>query len=131
MADGWTDKRQRTLINFLVNFPKGSVFIVSIDASDYAKTGEKIFQLLDQFVERVGEVNIVQVVTDSASNNVLAGKLLEAKRPHLYWTPCAAHCVDLILEDIEKLPDFKATSKKTMSVNAYIYVRPGIVNMLR
>ncbi|XP_042466041.1 uncharacterized protein LOC122048553 [Zingiber officinale] len=94
MADGWTDKRQRTLINFL---------------------------LLDRFVERVGEVNVIQVVTDSASNNVLAGKLLEAKRPHLYWTPCAAHCVDLILEDIGKLPDFKATLKKAMSVNAYIY----------
>ncbi|XP_042383296.1 uncharacterized protein LOC121975615 [Zingiber officinale] len=131
MADEWTDKRQRTLINFLVNSPKGSVFIESVDASDYAKTGEKIFQLLDRFVERVGEVNVVQVVTDSTSNNVLAGKLLEAKRPHLYWTPCAAHCVDLILEDIGKLPDFKATLKKTMSVNAYIYVRPGMVNMLR
>ncbi|XP_042394669.1 uncharacterized protein LOC121985345 isoform X1 [Zingiber officinale] len=131
MADEWTDKRQRTLINFLVNSPKGSVFIESVDASDYAKTGEKIFQLLDRFVERVGEVNIVQVVTDSASNNVLAGKLLEAKRSHLYWTPCAAHCVDLILEDIGKLPDFKATSKKAMSVNAYIYVHPGMVNMLR
>lgn len=26
MADGWTDKRQRTLIIFLVNSPKGSVF---------------------------------------------------------------------------------------------------------
>jgi len=22
-----------------------------------------------------------------------------AKRPHLYWTPCAAHCFHLILED--------------------------------
>ncbi|XP_042416539.1 uncharacterized protein LOC122005539 isoform X1 [Zingiber officinale] len=159
MADGWTDKRQRTLINFLVNSLKGSVFIESVDASDYAKTGEKIFQLLDRFVERVGEVNVIQVVTASASNNVLAGKnlfnfflsicfflymlklstflnsfvgkLLEAKRPHLYWTPCAAHCVDLILEDIGQLPDFKATLKKTMSVNAYIYVRPGMVNMLR
>ncbi|XP_042402842.1 uncharacterized protein LOC121992487 [Zingiber officinale] len=92
---------------------------------------ERIFQLLDRFVERVGEVNVVQVVTDSASNNVLVEKLLEAKRPHLYWTPCAAHCVDLILEDIGKLPDFKATLKKAMSMNAYIYVRPGMVNMLR
>lgn len=56
---------------------------------------------------------------------------MEAKRPHLYWTPCAAHCVDLILEDIGKMPEFKATLKKAMSVNAYIYVRPGVVNMLR
>ena len=26
-----------------------------------------------------------------------------AKYPHLYWTPCAAHCIDLILEDIAGL----------------------------
>ncbi|CAA0813172.1 hAT dimerisation domain-containing protein / transposase-related, partial [Striga hermonthica] len=58
-------------------------------------------------------------------------KLLEDKRPHLFWTPCAAHCVDLILEDIGKLPYIKDTLKKAMSVNAYVYVRPGVVNMLR
>lgn len=74
MADGWTDKKQRTLINFLVNSPKGTFFLESVDASDYAKTGEKMFELLDRVVERVGEANVIQVVTDSASNNVLAGK---------------------------------------------------------
>ncbi|KAK9990797.1 hypothetical protein SO802_025782 [Lithocarpus litseifolius] len=34
MADGWTDTRHRTLINFLVYYPKGIIFIRSIDASD-------------------------------------------------------------------------------------------------
>jgi len=24
------------------------------------------------------------------------------KREKLYWTPCAAHCIDLIFEDFEK-----------------------------
>ncbi|KAK8941281.1 hypothetical protein KSP39_PZI010745 [Platanthera zijinensis] len=131
MADGWTDKKQRTLINFLVNSPKGTFFLESVDASDYAKTGERMFELLDIVVERVGEANVVQVVTDSASNNVLAGKLLEAKRPHLYWTPCAAHCIDLMLEDIGKMPNISRTIKRAMNINSYIYVRPGLVNMLR
>ncbi|KAL8520693.1 hypothetical protein ACS0TY_011297 [Phlomoides rotata] len=57
--------------------------------------------------------------------------MLEAKRPHLYWTPCAAHCIDLMLEDIGKISEFKSTLKKAMSVTAYTYVRPGVVNMLR
>ena len=74
MADGWTDRRGRTLINFLVNSPKGSVFIESIDASSYVKSGAKMFELLDKFVKRIGPSNVVQVVTDSASNNVYAGK---------------------------------------------------------
>ena len=31
MADGWTDTRHRTLINFLVYCPKGIIFIRSVD----------------------------------------------------------------------------------------------------
>ncbi|XP_030931075.1 uncharacterized protein LOC115956954 [Quercus lobata] len=104
MSDGWTSRTNRTLINFLVNCPFGTMFVKSIDASSFMKTGEKTFELLDTFVEQIGEANVVQVVSDNGSNYVLAGKLSEAKRPNLYWTPCAAHCIDLILEDIGKIP---------------------------
>ncbi|KAA0060647.1 uncharacterized protein E6C27_scaffold22G005340 [Cucumis melo var. makuwa] len=79
MADGWTDRRNRILINFLVNSPKGTMFIESIDALSYVKDGKKMFELLDNFVERIGEANVVQVVTNSASANVMVGRLLEAK----------------------------------------------------
>lgn len=74
MIDGWTDKRQRTLINVLVNSPKGSVFLESIDASAYTKTGTAMCDLLDRYVEQVGEENVVQVITDNASNMKLGGK---------------------------------------------------------
>ena len=33
-----------------------------------------MFELLDNFVDRIGEANVGQVVTDSASVNVMAGK---------------------------------------------------------
>ncbi|KAL8542938.1 hypothetical protein ACS0TY_003710 [Phlomoides rotata] len=131
MVDGWTDKKQRTLINFLINSPRGSVFIESVDASEYAKTGEKMSELIDRIIVKVGVENVVQIITDNASNMVLAGKLLETKRPHLYWTPCVAHCIDLMLEDIGKLSEMKMTFKKAISVTSFVYVRPGVVNMLR
>jgi hypothetical protein len=73
MADGWTDRNGRTLINFLVNSKRGTMFLESIDASGYSKDGFKMFELLDKYVERIGERNVVQVVTDSASANVYAG----------------------------------------------------------
>ncbi|GJW67221.1 crooked neck-like protein 1 [Tanacetum coccineum] len=44
-----------------------------------------------------------RVVTDNASSYKAQGKLLMEKRKHLYWTPRAAHCIDLMLEDIEKI----------------------------
>ncbi|VVB01793.1 unnamed protein product [Arabis nemorensis] len=60
--------------------------------------------MLSRMIEEVGEQYVVQVVTDNASNYVKAGTLLMAERKHLYWTPCDAHCIDLMLEDIGKLP---------------------------
>lgn len=40
----------------------------------------------------------------------------------MYWTSCAAHCLDLMLEGIGKLPEMKLTLKKAMSVTSYVYV---------
>jgi hypothetical protein len=74
MSDAWTDRKSRTLINFLVNSPSGTVFSKSVDGSSYMKTGLKIFELLDSFVQDVGAENVVQVVSDNGSNYVLAGK---------------------------------------------------------
>ncbi|XP_049405278.1 uncharacterized protein LOC125868748 [Solanum stenotomum] len=131
MADGWTDKKQRTLINFLVNSPHGTVFIESIDASSLVKTGEKLCELLDRYVERVGEQNVVQIVSDNGSNFVLAGQLLQRKRPHIFWTPCAAHCIDLMLEDIGKIPIIKKTLQKAIALVGFIYGHSGVLNMMR
>ncbi|XP_065856458.1 uncharacterized protein [Euphorbia lathyris] len=131
MSDGWTDKRSRTLINFLVNSPSGTVFIESVDASEHSKTGALMCSLFQKMVDRVGVENVVQVVTDSAANNVNAGKKLMKENKHLFWTPCAAHCIDLILEDIGKMPKVQLTLKKGITLNSYMYVRPGVVNMLR
>ena len=49
------------------------MFMKSIDASSMVKTGEKLFEILDSWVEEVGETNVVQVITDNASNYVAAG----------------------------------------------------------
>ena len=57
--------------------------------------------------------------------------MLEKKRPHLYWLPCAAHCLDLILEDIGKLPHIKKTIERAISISGYIYNRTGLLNMMR
>lgn len=40
MADGWRDRKGRSLINFLVNTPRGSMFLEFVDASSYSHTGK-------------------------------------------------------------------------------------------
>nr|XP_016443074.1 PREDICTED: uncharacterized protein LOC107768464 [Nicotiana tabacum] len=131
MVDGRKDRKQRTLINFLVNSPYGTVFMESIDTSSFVKTVEKLCELLDRYVERVGEQNVVQVVSDNGNNFILASQLLQIKRKHIYWMPCVAHCIDLILEDIGKLPTITRTFKRAIAIVGFIYGHTGVINMTR
>ena len=46
---------------------------------------------------------MVQIVIDNAKNYVFVGKILMERHPYIFWTPCATHCIDLMLEDLGKL----------------------------
>jgi hypothetical protein len=132
MSDAWTDRKRRSICNFLVNSPKGTVFLASVDTSDISKTADKVFAMLDDVVEIVGEDNVVQIVTDNAANYKAAGDLLMEKRKKLFWTPCAAHCIDLILEDFEKKINMHTTTiAKGRKICTYIYSRTLPLSWLR
>ncbi|KAF1874144.1 hypothetical protein Lal_00041589 [Lupinus albus] len=47
----------RTILNFLVNSSKGTVFLKSIDASHFSKIVDKVFRMMNEIVEEVGEEN--------------------------------------------------------------------------
>ena len=131
MSDGWSDGKNRSIINFLVSCPQGTMFLRSIDASDRVKDANLLFELLDEVVMEVGVANVVQVVTDNASNYVLAGKMLEEKHKTIFWTPCAAHCIDLMLEDIGKQEWIKNTVEHAKSITKYIYNHSWVLNLMR
>lgn len=97
-----------------------------------SKTADKVFEMLGVIVERIGEENVVQVVTDNAVNYKAARQLLMEKRKSLFWTPCAAHCIDLILEDFEKkLEVHQVTIAKGRRITSYIYSITILISMLR
>ena len=60
-------------MNFLVNFSNGTMFMESINVSSMIKTGDKMFELLDKWVDQVVEENMVQVITDSHSSYKMVG----------------------------------------------------------
>ena len=49
------------------------MFMESNNASSMIKMGEKMFELLDKWVDQVGKENVVQVITDSHSSYKMAG----------------------------------------------------------
>jgi hypothetical protein len=131
MSDGWTDQRSRTILNFLIAFPKGPMFLKSVDASNQVKDANLLFHLLDEVVEEVGVQNVVQVITDNVANYVAAGRMLEEKHHTIWWTTCATHCLDLMLEDIGKIEWVKKTVEQRKSITRDIYNHSWVLNLMR
>ncbi|KAL4201583.1 hypothetical protein AMTRI_Chr02g216860 [Amborella trichopoda] len=114
MTDMWSDRRRRSNMNLLVNCPTGTVFLHSMVASN----------------DEVGEEHVLQVVTDNAAPNLATGHSLPQKRPRIFWTPCSAHCVDLMLEPIGELPPIKGIIFKAKEVTICIYSHILTISMI-
>ncbi|KAL3537023.1 hypothetical protein ACH5RR_000389 [Cinchona calisaya] len=131
MGDGWKDSRQRSLVNFLVYCPKGIAFIKSVDVSDIESNAENLCNLFTEIVELVGPKNVVHMVTDNASNYKAAGFKISERYPTICWSPCAAHCINLILKDIGELFDVKALVDLASTVTVCMYNHKFTLNWLR
>ncbi|XP_028796952.1 uncharacterized protein LOC114752370 [Neltuma alba] len=131
MADGWTDVRQRTLINFLVYSIHGMVFVKSIDASNVVKDAKTLLSLFCEVIEWVGPENLVHVVTDNAANYVACGKLIKEKYKTIYWSPCAAHCLNLVLRDIASMPHVSNLATKASKITIFAYNHTIFLSWLR
>ncbi|GJR08674.1 ribonuclease H-like domain-containing protein [Tanacetum coccineum] len=55
-------------------------------------------EYVDACIQQVGAEHVVQVVMDNASNNMGAAALLNVTRPKIFWTSCATHTINLMLE---------------------------------
>ncbi|KAG6648808.1 uncharacterized protein LOC122316382 [Carya illinoinensis] len=134
MADGWTNQRQQPIINFLVYCPKGTIFLKSIDTSGLRKDAETLFKIFDEVVQEVGVENIVQFITDNDASYKAAGKKLQQKYGSLFWSPCAAHCIDLMLEnfcDPRHFPIIDETIKKARKITKFIYNHAWVLALMR
>lgn len=131
MSDGWTDQKGRTPIEFLVSCPKGTMFIKSVDASAQIKDARTLCDLLDVFILEVGAENVVQVITDNVTNYVAAGRMLVNRHPILFWTPCVAYCIDLMLEDIGKIPFVKDIVESSKSITKFMYAHTSVLSLMR
>nr|XP_025877595.1 uncharacterized protein LOC112937328 [Oryza sativa Japonica Group] len=103
----------------------------SVECSGDRKDGKYIFELVDRYIEEIGEQHVVQVVTDNASVNTTAASLLTAKRPSIFWNGCAAHCLDLMLEDIGKLGPVEETIANARQVTVFLYAHTRVLDLMR
>jgi hypothetical protein len=111
-SDGWSNVHRRPLLNLFVVSPKGEMFLKAIDTGGETKDVAYIVGQLIDCIREVGADNVIQVVInsviqvviDSAAVYKAAGRLVEQEFSWITWTPCTPHCLDLLLEDVGKLP---------------------------
>eukprot|EP00253_Pinus_taeda_P004556 PITA_04556 len=130
MSDGWTDRKGRTLLNFLVHCPKGPCSLNRWMHQNISKMQQR-YELLDGFIREIGVQNVVQVITGNATNYVSAGRMLMERHPTLFWTPCAVHCLDLLLEDMGKLSFIKEAVDMARSIPKFIYNHAFVLSLMR
>ena len=74
---------------------------------------------------------MVQVVTDNASNNIAVSKLLDVRRPHIFWIFCGAHTVNLMLQDIARIKSIRSAIIIAREVTVFIYGHTLILDLMR
>ncbi|XP_059067582.1 uncharacterized protein LOC131858371 [Cryptomeria japonica] len=76
VMDGWTNARNRPLLNIMVTCSKGPYFLKAIDCSGQKKNARFLHSQLCDSIEEVGASHVVQVVTDAAPVCKAAGMFI-------------------------------------------------------
>ncbi|CAI5532855.1 unnamed protein product [Closterium sp. Naga37s-1] len=114
--DGWTCIESRGLVCVIALNDTAPVIIDIVDSKTAKKTGDYLAGLIEGAIKTVGPKHVVQVVMDNASKNKNAANKLRLEYPHIFFTNCAAHCLDLMLHDIGKIPAIKRVLAQVHSV---------------
>ena len=83
MSDGWTNQKQQPIMNFLVYWPRGAMFLKY--TSGLTKDAETLFNIFDSVVQEIGVEYIVQLITDNTSAYKKAGKKNYSRSMVLYF----------------------------------------------
>ncbi|GJP28995.1 hypothetical protein CLOM_g2 [Closterium sp. NIES-68] len=119
-SDMMTDRRGRPQANIMLVNDSGAVFAESVDCKMEKKTGGYIAGFLRPIVEKLGAANVVAFCTDGGSNYYSACKLLIQEFPKIEHVPCATHVLDLLMEDVGKLPWAAGVVKEASDIITYM-----------
>ena len=126
-SDGWDNVVHRSLMNVMLVCPVEDILLGSIATTGNKKDKEYIAEKLKEYIEAVGPHNVVQICSDNASAMLGAMDKVVEDFLHIYKQGCAAHIIDLLLEDWGKESTFKQLI--LMAKRVCIYIRNRHVTM--
>ncbi|GBG93446.1 hypothetical protein CBR_g70424 [Chara braunii] len=104
ITDGTTDICGRSLMNYILAGQSKPIFIKCEDVSDEDKDSAAVVARWKRFFREWGVEKITAVCTDSFADNTSAARMLreDPEFSQIYWIPCTAHCMDLLMHDLCK-----------------------------
>ncbi|RLN39500.1 uncharacterized protein C2845_PM01G24610 [Panicum miliaceum] len=131
LADEWITDKGRTLINFSVYCPEGTMFLKSVGATSIVASSDTLYELLKSIVEEVGEKKVVQVIANNSEVHAAAGKKLGETFPTLFWSPCSFQCIDGMLEDFSKVGAISDIISNAKAITGFAYNSAFALNLMK
>ncbi|XP_049935506.1 uncharacterized protein LOC116258805 isoform X2 [Nymphaea colorata] len=100
VSDGWINIQRHPSINFIAIASDEPIFLRTFDTSERFKDVEYLKSLFVKVIKEVGPDKVVQIITDNVAVCKSVESGLKSDFPHVFWTPCVAHTLNLALEDI-------------------------------
>ena len=119
-TDGWDNVQNCPLLNIFQTGTCENLFLGTIDTTGQHKDAQYIAEQINTFVAKVGSHNVVQICVDNAAAMANAGCMVMQSNPHMYVQGCAAHCLDLLLEDQDKQLSIKRLMKKAQRICMFV-----------
>jgi hypothetical protein len=104
----------------MLSCPTSNIFLGSINTTGNKKTKAYIATELKKFIDKVGPSFVTQICTDNATNMLGAMDNIVTTYLHVFKQGCAAHTLDLMLEDWAKIDQLKDLIKRAKLVCFYI-----------
>ena len=121
VSDGWTNVRGDHIVNFCVKAPNLKPFFYkSINTSETRDDAEAVSELILTVIDEIGSDRFTCVITDNAPVMKAAWKLIEERYPHITAYGCAAHIINLLINDILNTPKHQKTIEASEAIIQFV-----------
>ncbi|KAL3676646.1 hypothetical protein R1sor_026594 [Riccia sorocarpa] len=107
-------------VNLVIVNRYGEMVYDHADGSNVTKDAKWVAGNMINVIREIGPKNVLQFTADNAVVNSLAGQIGRAEFPHIVFGGCVAHGIDLLFEDMAKLPWMKAIFSKCNEIVCFI-----------
>lgn len=119
LTDGWSNIRNEGIVNYIVTM-RTPIFYKSSEMKGNHRTAIYISQELLKVIDEISTEKITALVIDNASNMKAAWLLVQTQYPHIFTIGCAAHGLNLLLNDIYKIKTFQMIITNAKEVMKYV-----------